>query len=650
MNLAAAIFLVLAIGGLSVGSVRAARFAAGPLDLPPFARGALAFALGTSIFLVSCALVGRASSSFDAGLAAAAIAGLFLAYFTRKKDAQLWSYFPAPSSFAFYAVLAVTAAVYAYLAARYQMHDEHAVFGHKSMVENLRGGIYPPYAPPIPDVEARYHYGFDVVAGALARAFGFSADLSIDLATLYFVIFMSFAAAGFVAEQRAMRAVPFAAAGIHLGSGLAAFLLAGVEGRHPRCLIQYHHPSCHVELFPTQLLNVFQHPVSAGVPLALVFAFLAPKLLAPAVEKYSARLAAIMVFIILPALALSQIVYFGLTVAAFFTILYFIARDRIPAGEPKRGPVLIAVAVIFAGLFVAVLCGGMFAPNPYIESGLVVFRKMPGFPPNEGPLNIIWHHLVNLGVPFVLLPWFAYSLLFRQRRLSTLLLLSAGFGGILAAHLLVYVRSWDIVKFPSAASFFLVMVYAVTTDELLSARTWPRRVLRFTGHLLICGTGVVAALYLLFPLRPEVRPYELGTWRPDPLVKQAADWLRASPEWDHRQLTYAQSNVASDLAVTSGISVVAQDADLYYLGVKNELLQQQQRRAAEIKSTMSKAALAALKVRWVVLSDEELENLGPTAKRALEDRARFSVVAEFPGENARRRRRIFKVLDADIAP
>ena len=77
-----------------------------------------------------------------------------------------------------------------------------------------------------------------------------------------------------VSALGATKRAPFAASAIHFGAGLAWLMLAGVPGRHPRCLVQYHHPSCSAELFPTPFLNVFQHPVSAGVPLFLLFVVL----------------------------------------------------------------------------------------------------------------------------------------------------------------------------------------------------------------------------------------------------------------------------------------------------------------------------------------------------------------------------------------
>jgi hypothetical protein len=98
-----------------------------------------------------------------------------------------------------------------------------------------------------------------------------------------------------------------------------------------------------------------------------------------------------------------------------------------------------------------------------------------------------------------------------------------------------------------------------------------------------------------------------------------------------------------ELAVGGGLSVVGQDADLYYLGIRSDRLHEVERHAAQIRGRMAPEALAALRVGWVVVSDEEMANLGAGARAALEDSNRFETVAEFAGENAKRRRRIFRV-------
>ncbi|CAN0551290.1 unnamed protein product, partial [Laminaria digitata] len=239
----------------------------------------LALGLFTTVALVCICGVGRLTHSFDAGLGAAAVVGTAWAALSHRWAGTQGQQASLRNRWMLGLVIAGLLGVYGYVASQYQMHDEHAVFGHKSMVEQFRRNVYPLYYPSQPTEEARYHYGFDVMAGALARAYGASSDTGIDLVCLFFVVFMALAAASLAADADAEDSAPLAALAVHLGGGLAWWMLAGVPGRHPRCLAQYHHPTCEVELFPAQFLNVFQHPVSAGVPLFLVMALVLPRLL-----------------------------------------------------------------------------------------------------------------------------------------------------------------------------------------------------------------------------------------------------------------------------------------------------------------------------------------------------------------------------------
>jgi hypothetical protein len=629
---------------LTVGSIRIARALIGALDLRALGSSALAMALATSIFLVATGLVGRLFHSFDAGLAAAAGAGaLLLAASIRLPQTEKYAR-PKLERRIFVrfllALLAMTA-LYANLSFRYQMHDEHAVFGHKSMIEELRYGEYPVFAPPFPKQEARYHSGFDVVAGAIARAFGASSDLSIDLATLAFVIFMSWAAAALAVDSGAERSAPFAAIAIHLGAGLAAFMLAGAPGRHPRCLIQYHHPSCGVELFPTQLLNVFQHPVAAGVPLFLVFAILAPRLASASSPRSRAAVAGV-ACVVLGALSFAQFVYFALASLAFLAALpVWLYKRGVRTLRAISGPALVSAAVLAGALLIARAMGGMLAPNDTIDPNLVLRRAVLGFPENTTLAGIGRHHLANLGLGFALIPVFIAAAS-RDDRPVPVLLLAFSLGGIAVAHIWMYTRSWDIVKFPSAASFALTMLYVVVVDRALVGRRFPWVWLARALRSMVIGTGILAALYLLFPLRPEVRPYDLGDFKVDPLVGRCIEWWRAHG-YEKSELIYAQSNIAQQLAVFGGLSVVTQDADLTYLGIKDELFYEQVRNASAIRESMSPMALRELGVVWVMFSDQELQNLGPRARGALESPETFELTATLDGERPEQRRRIWRV-------
>lgn len=651
MSWVAGLATTVALLGLAAGGRRIARAMAGDWGLPPFGAGAVALGVMVAGFLVPIGLVGRALSSFDAGLLAAAVAGALLFGLSRRLDRGGVSRAPAHVERAVWVVVALLAALYAYLAWTYQMHDEHAVFGHKSMVEQLRRGVYPPYLPPFPGEEVRYHYGFDVLAGALARGYGFSSDLSIDLVTVAMAIFMALAAAAVVIDAGAVRSAPLGALAIHLGAGLAAPLLMGVEGRHPRCLAQYHHPSCGVELFPTQLLNVFQHPVSVGVPLFLVAALLLPRLAGgfgqrgprPGSRAWGGL--ALLALALMAGLSLGQLVYYALgALAALAALPLWLLWGR--RGGRLFGA-LGLVGVLLASLGLAKLMGGMLAPSTTVDPGLLVRRLVLGFPEKEGLRGILFHHAVNLGIGFVLLLPIALAAP-RRRRPGLAMLLAFALGGIAVAHIWSYTRSWDIVKFPSAAAFALSLLYVAVVDGWLAERAGVAWVwLRRGGAALLLGTGLTAALFVTSPLEGPLRLYEPGKWEADPLVAQAIAAILADG-YRSEEVVLAQSNVGKELSVFGGLSVIAEDSDLWYMGVGRDQLYERRAQNERARRTLDPEALRTLGVGWLVFSDEELANLGVKARQVLADPPPWlREVASFEGERPGRRRRVWRV---ELAP
>lgn len=646
--------VLIALGCLPVVGWRAARQLSA--DLPPFGLEALSFGFPWIVALVVVPLVGRATHSLDAGLLGLAAVSLVLLYASRRWRAP--ATVPGAPRLAFWLVTAGVTAAYAVIAVRYQMHDERALFGHGSMVEQLRNGSYPPFLPPIPGHDVRYHYGFDLLAGAGARAFGLSTDAAIDLLTALMVIFICLSAAALVSALGATRRAPFAAFAIHFGAGLAWLMLAGVPGRHPRCLVQYHHPSCGAELFPTPFLNVFQHPVSAGVPLFLLFVVL---LLAWAAAPYRKPGLGALLLLILPALAIAQVVYFALGVlATLFALL--ITRER-----RLLRPFL---AILAAALLLALLSGGMFTPAKLNDSGLVAFLRRPGFPAPE-PWAILRYNLLNLGVGFAALPLIGVWALFAgdprpldpfgarpgarpglAHQLGLRVLVAFAVGGALAPQLLTYTRSWDIVKFPSAAAFALSILWVAVVDEGLGRRglRWLQR----AGRVLLLGSGVLAFVFVAFPLEGQNRLYELGNAPVDPGVAKTIAWWRARGV-ERGELILVQSNIAPELAVHGGLPVVGSDYDLVTQGLAKSWLDRQDALARRAQANMDPGALTELGVVWLMYSDEELNNLGPEARaqleaaRPLDERAAggvgsgaFALAASFEGERPERRRRIWR--------
>ncbi len=642
----AMVLLAVASGSMLFASRRLARYLTGVLSLGPFSPGALTGGLFLGLFLPSVAIGGRLSSAMDPGLVVAALVGSIAAFGARRLALPELPRASRRQEIEFGLALIALLALYTHVALLYQMHDEHALFGHKSMVEQLRRGVYPPYYPPMPGIGARYHYGFDVLAGALARAFGVSSDAAIDAVCLAMVLFLTWAAAALSAALGAKRGVGLAALAIHLGGGLAFVLLAGTPGRHPRCLAQYHHPSCEVELFPTQFLNVFQHPVSVGVPMFLVLVLLLSRL--PKAQPSGRRMAVGATVLVLGATAVGQFVYFALSWLAALAALGFWAFS-LPAEERKAavGRVLLTLGL---GLVLAFVVGGMLSPHPHIDKSLVAFRMRPGFPKEEGVGGILWHHAVNLGLGFLVLPYVIRKAL-QTREPGLLMLLAFALGGATVPHLFVYRRSWDIVKFPSAASFALSMLYVVVVDQALRARElsmqgalragmlWLRR----AGAVLLMGSGAVSAAYVAKPLPQPNRLYPLGNHRCDPLVRQAIDWLKAQ-DYQSRDLIYAQGNIANLLSIFGGLSVVGTDGDLYTQGIYAKEMNRQRRLVNRARISLDRKTLEALGIRWIVFSDEEIKHLGSAAKRALnDDKGALELMHTIKADGPGRRRRIWRL-------
>lgn len=156
------------------------------------------------------------------------------------------------------------------------------------------------------------------------------------------------------------------------------------------------------------------------------------------------------------------------------------------------------------------------------------------------------------------------------------------------------------------------------------------------------GTGLAAAAFVVWPLPGANKLYDLGRFRVDPLLGQTIEWFRTEG-YRSEDVIYAQSNVAQQLSVFGGLSVVGQDSDLFYVGIDMKILGLQQREVRKLRSRLDPSALEALGVRWLVFSDEELRNLGVVARDRLERGEGFAVRAEFPAPRPGARRRVWRV-------
>ncbi|HJL41631.1 MAG TPA: hypothetical protein RMG48_10025 [Myxococcales bacterium LLY-WYZ-16_1] len=635
MNPIAALGLVGAVAGWGLGAARLGRVVAGVSGWSRLTGWVLGFWTAFGGLTVSVAVGGRLGRHTEAGIHTALAGGILVAVWARRH----WSEFePRPLQRSAWLPLVLVLSsiflLFVKLVSMYQIFDEWGLLGHKAIIEQMGRGVFPPRWPFAFGEEARYHYGVDVLVGALRYGFGGTPGWTADAWTDRRVVLLAVAVAGTaaaVATEVDSRARPWVAAlAVHFGAGLAFLLYAWVEAPDSYCLIQY---ACAPEMVPSQFANFWQHPVSVGAG-----CWLAGTLGAWAVLRVPPRAlgpATLVTGTVWALAAVSQVVFFGLGVLSIASVLPLL-RPR----ERSWIRVTVLLGTFGAALGLAVLAGGMFAPSDRIESGLFRWRQTLGYPADVSLQQRAFFFVANLGLPLLSWPWMAW-VAWRRRCFVTLSFLSFGFGGILACQLFVYTRSWDIVKFPSAAMFALTMAWALRMDPAWVRWPWLRR----AGAVAVMGGGLLVAASFLYPWPPNHRPYPLGHRRPDPRTTAAIRYL--SPRVGE-QLVLAQNNIVRQLSIFGGLPVVGFDVDLYYMGVARRVYQPLQSDVRVLERTLDPATLRRRNVGYLVYSDEEIRNLGPVARRRLLESDGFRVVLTIPPDrpDPGRRRRVWRVLDS----
>lgn len=609
---------------------RLARVVTGSVGHTRLTWTVMAFWIAYGGLAVSIAVGGRALGGTGPGIWTALATGAVFAGWARTRWSHEAPLPTGPGARSAWVVAGLWALFYGSQTRRYQLFDEWGLLGHKAIIERLGRGELPPSWPFAPGVEARYHYGIDVLPGAVRHAFGgvwgHTADRLIDAQVTVLAAVMALTAAAVVVECGARRSAWVGAVLIHLGAGLAFVIYAFVEPPDSHCLIQY---SCTPEAIPSQFANFWQKPVSIGVPAWIVGTLLLQAVLrSPRAQLLPVLASAVCVWTLA---AISQVVFFGLGALAALTALPFVRR-------PSPGRALAIAGVLGGALALGSRAGGMFAPSELIEPDLFHLRETFGYPENQSWAQIGFFFLAYLGLPWLLFPFTAWRSL-RTRRFVPVAFAAFAFGGCLACQLFVYDRSWDIVKFPSAAAFALTLLYVIFVDARLRAWPWLRRV----GGLLVGGGGVLVALSFVFPWPSDHQPYPFWKMEPDPQVAAAIDWL--GPRVD-TGLVFAQENIARELSVLGGLPVVGFDRDLYHMGVATRLYRPFMYKMRRLQTSLDPELLREMNVRYLVFSDEEVENLGPRAQRRLEADPELVVRATFPpepGEPERKRRRIWSV-------
>ena len=195
----------------------------------------------------------------------------------------------------------------AIIAVRGHFADELGANGHLGFISELQNDYFPPRFLCLPEFTLRYHYGFDLLCAGLTAISRITADWAIDLVTIFGWTY-SWCLLWVLGDRLSneLRAGFWTSLATLLGSGAAVFLCW-----IPDNLSLYYRLSgtfslgtgTHVNQ-PT-VSNMFQHPFSLGVPLAMAVLLLVQL---PAERRLTARDVAI--GLLLAALSLTQTILF----------------------------------------------------------------------------------------------------------------------------------------------------------------------------------------------------------------------------------------------------------------------------------------------------------------------------------------------------
>ncbi|MGA9925355.1 MAG: hypothetical protein WBQ29_18315, partial [Isosphaeraceae bacterium] len=162
--------------------------------------------------------------------------------------------------------LAATAII-APMTLSWAFHDEQLYTGHTGIIAQLQNDHYPPRHMTFPELEYRYHYGFDLAAAAVTAVLRVSPGVAIDIITLLSWSY-TWCLLWVLGDELLGRGRGWLTAVITLFGGGLPYLLALPDGYYVARFVMI----CEVggmDLNPPMISYFFQHPWALGLPLAV---------------------------------------------------------------------------------------------------------------------------------------------------------------------------------------------------------------------------------------------------------------------------------------------------------------------------------------------------------------------------------------------
>ncbi|HJZ83924.1 MAG TPA: hypothetical protein VKN99_02085 [Polyangia bacterium] len=482
---------------------------------------------------------------------------------------------------------------------------------HMPVAGSIARGVYPPVYPYLPDLPLNYHFGYDLLAAFARRLSGAPIDRVFDgLSALLFLAY--FLSAGALLRRHAGgRLSPYlcAAALVWLG-GLAWLRAPGADDLEP--LIGRAALDGYPALPPAH--NYFlQKPMALGLPLWVSVLALLTEADRRADWKVAALAGAGLGF-----LELSE---FALFVATACGAAAWALVAPPPEGRTRGSRLLTMLVALGVALLVGAMNGG-FMSNPRGHGlDVRVALRLPYFArttaDQPSPLS---PYLWQLGLPVLVAPLSALWAL-RRRQPLALLVLAVAAGSFAIPHFLRYRHSSDVEKFFVIAAIAFALLLALAWLDLATrGRRGPAWLLSA-----VLGVGLTGAAPMWVRHFVRVMPeQDFGRYDPhSELDAEVARWLDQHSAPHERVLTSsifpAAGGLLTPIPPWHGVARAQLEIHGYdprWIAFVGDAVERALR-------TLDPEDLARLRIRWVVMGDEDAALVGPEARARLREPGQF---------------------------
>ena len=535
---------------------------------------------------------------------------------------------------------------------------------HIGVSNNIARGRVPPEHPMFPHDPLRYHYGFNALVAILRVTLHLRIELAIDVVSILcfaLILWLSADVGGLIGSRTTIRRRrvglddPGPAAtnrGSRLGASLAlilfpmgsslpqAWVYPNIMG--PLELRSSWIPAAWLDMYkfpPPVIHNFFQKPQALGMifVLACLLLFDFPSSTSSARRNTARR--RVLAVLVLAGASLGQFVFFcvlGVGLGAWALVRAW--REASSRSLPyDLGGLL--VALVFA-----MAIGGFFDTQGTLTNQIRWGERFF----NEPLVPAIFHHLLSFGLPLLVLPYTYYRAVRNKDALLATVSIAAT-AGFIVPNLMVYARSWDVVKFFNAASF---LCNIALVDALVVL--WATRPNALTRPVAVAAAVSTAFTGWYFLARVSFLD---GRWGITPMKA----WIPGPPP-----MTHVLSEELGPL-IPPGDRVLSTNIEIPYAGflcpgfdwrvfapsmlIDRNYAERMSRAHMNAKINLDREALATLEVKWLSLGPGDIISMSPRGRERLNDARVFKLIRELPGHGGGRKIfRYYPELDGKPKP